>query len=250
MRASGERSSWLAFASSERCDCTSASMRPAAWLKLAATAATSSRPDTSTRWPRLPAPKFSTPCCSALSRRVSRRTAGQAPAATAKNSSTSTTTRLTLRRSTVSPQGQSTGPRSSSAPSRGGGGNPRGGGPTGRLPGRITHSVRPSSSRMAMPWAVPSACRRRKLSDAAMRWPFTSSSASGRRRRCDHACSAAACCSTGSSVPGSERWIRSAHAATRSASIEFACTRSSSMCRWNSQPELKANSSSTATTVR
>ena len=44
MRASGERSSWLALASSDWCERTSASMRSAAWLKLAATAATSSLP--------------------------------------------------------------------------------------------------------------------------------------------------------------------------------------------------------------
>ena len=35
MRASGERSSWLALASSDWCDCTSASTRCAATLKLA-----------------------------------------------------------------------------------------------------------------------------------------------------------------------------------------------------------------------
>ena len=44
MRASGERSSWLALASSDWCDRTSASTRAAATLKLAATAATSSLP--------------------------------------------------------------------------------------------------------------------------------------------------------------------------------------------------------------
>ena len=49
IRASGERSSWLALASSERCDRTSASMRAAATLKLAATAATSSAPEIATR---------------------------------------------------------------------------------------------------------------------------------------------------------------------------------------------------------
>ena len=76
MRASGERSSWLALASSERCAATSASMRAAATLKLAATAATSSAPETSTRWPSAPAPNCSTPRLSDSSRRVSRRTTG------------------------------------------------------------------------------------------------------------------------------------------------------------------------------
>jgi hypothetical protein len=54
MRASGERSSWLALASSERCDWTSASTRAAAMLKLAATAATSSAPEIATRWSSAP----------------------------------------------------------------------------------------------------------------------------------------------------------------------------------------------------
>ena len=53
MRASGERSSWLALASSDWCDCTSASTRAAATLKLVATAATSSWPLTATRWLQL-----------------------------------------------------------------------------------------------------------------------------------------------------------------------------------------------------
>ena len=75
-RASGERSSWLALASSDWCERTSASMRAAARLKLAATAATSSAPEIATRWPSAPAPNCSTPRLSASSRRVSRRTTG------------------------------------------------------------------------------------------------------------------------------------------------------------------------------
>jgi hypothetical protein len=53
-----------------------ASTRCAATLKLEATAATSSLPLTSTRWLSWPAPNCSTPCFSASSRRVSRRTTG------------------------------------------------------------------------------------------------------------------------------------------------------------------------------
>ena len=75
-RASGERSSWLALASRLWCERSSVSMRSAARLKLRATAATSSRPDSSTRWPSDPAPKRSTPACSDSSRRVRPRTTG------------------------------------------------------------------------------------------------------------------------------------------------------------------------------
>ena len=75
-RASGERSSWLALASSDWCERTSASMRSAAWLKLAPSAATSSRPLASTRWSSAPAPKRSTPAFRLSRRRVRRRTTG------------------------------------------------------------------------------------------------------------------------------------------------------------------------------
>ena len=75
-RASGERSSCEAFASSERCARTSVSIRSAERLKLAASAATSSRPCTGTRADRSPEPSASTPRCSRSSRRVSRRTIG------------------------------------------------------------------------------------------------------------------------------------------------------------------------------
>ena len=54
MRASGVRSSWLQLASSRRWAAISSSMRSAERLKLAASAATSSRPSTSTRAPRSP----------------------------------------------------------------------------------------------------------------------------------------------------------------------------------------------------
>ena len=49
-----------------------------------------------------------------------------------------------------------------------------------------------------------------------MRWPFASSSASGKRSRCDHSRKAAACVSGGASAPGRERWIRSPQASSRS----------------------------------
>ena len=61
MRASGVRSSWLQLASSRRWAATSSSMRSAERLKLAASAATSSRPSTFTRAPRSPPPSCSTP---------------------------------------------------------------------------------------------------------------------------------------------------------------------------------------------
>ena len=93
MRASGERSSCDALASSRRCACSSAScrvtrvsIRSAARLKLRASWATSSRPCTSTRACRLPAACASTERCSVSSRRVIRRDTGHAASATARNS--------------------------------------------------------------------------------------------------------------------------------------------------------------------
>ena len=83
-----------------------------------------------------------------------------------------------------------------------------------------------------------------------MRSPLTLSSASGMRSRCDQSRSAAACTSGAASTPGSERWIRSPHAAMRSDSTDSARVRSCSMCCWNTQPDANANSASTATTVR
>ena len=76
MRASGVRSSWLQLASSRRWAATSSSMRWAERLKLAASAATSSRPSTLTRAPRSPPPSCSTPSFSRSSRRPRPRTTG------------------------------------------------------------------------------------------------------------------------------------------------------------------------------
>ena len=245
MRASGERSSWLALASSDWCARTSASMRAAAALKLDATAATSSRPLTSTRWSRRPLPKISMPRLSDCRRRVRWRTTGQAPAATATNRMTSTSTRPTPR--------CHEGGRNGSGGSSGGGPAPA---PSPRAPacrnppGRMTHNVRPSSRRIASPRPRPSFWRRWNESDAPMRSPLGASSASGRRNRCDQSRSAAAWSAGGASVPGSERWISSPQAAMRSDITDSARVRSCSRWRCTTQPEAKANSASTATTVR
>ena len=81
MRASGVRNSWDADASSVRCTETSDSMRAAARLKLAASAATSSQPSTSTLAPRSPAPRASARFLSRSSRRVIAHASGQAATA-------------------------------------------------------------------------------------------------------------------------------------------------------------------------
>jgi len=49
--------------------------------------------------------------------------------------------------------------------------------------------------------------------------------------------------------PGSERWIRSPQASSRSFTADSLRCRSRSMCCSTTKPEAKANSSSTATTV-
>jgi hypothetical protein len=117
-------------------------------------------------------------------------------------------------------------------------------------PGRIRNSVRPSSSTTVKVRTLGSPWRRTKDSEAAMRLPCRSSSASGTRRRCDHSCKDEPCSVSGASGGGSERWIRSPQASMRSDVADSAMCRSRSTWRWNSQPEPKANSSSTATTVR
>ena len=127
-------------------------------------------------------------------------------------------------------------------------------GPPGRMPGggpgRCSSSVRPSSSFSEITGRTGrSAWRRRNESDVPMRWPFSSSSASGRRSRCDQSRSAIACASGDASAPGSERCSSSAQAATRSFTAPSTRTRSCSMWRWNSQPDTAANSSSTTTMV-
>ena len=91
--------------------------------------------------------------------------------------------------------------------------------------------------------------RRVNESEAPMRWPFGSSSARGKRSRCDHSRKAAAWASAGASVPGRERWIRSPQASSRSLAADSLRCRSRSMCFSTTKPEAKANSSSTATTV-
>ena len=90
MRASGDRSSCEALASSDFCDCMSAawfcissSMRPAAALKWRARSATSSAPATGTRSPSRPSPQRCTPRCKASSRCVRRRAMGNTPTITA-----------------------------------------------------------------------------------------------------------------------------------------------------------------------
>ena len=67
--------------------------------------------------------------------------------------------------------------------------------PSWRPPGRIVHSVRPSSSLNENGRTMPSAMRRSNESEAPMRWPFASSRASGTRSRCDQSRSASACAS-------------------------------------------------------
>jgi len=103
---------------------------------------------------------------------------------------------------------------------------------------------------MGNPRPAPSACRRRKDSDAPTRSPPGLSSASGNRNRCDQSLSAAAWSLGGASALGSERWMSSPHAAIRSDNTELARVRSCSMWRWKTQPDANANSASTATTVR
>ncbi|MDT4855130.1 hypothetical protein FQZ97_894710 [compost metagenome] len=83
MRASGERSSCEALASSALCDISRVCTRSAAALKRAARKATSSCPCTGSRVDKSPWPQRSTPFCSASSRLVRRRTIGYAPKATA-----------------------------------------------------------------------------------------------------------------------------------------------------------------------
>ena len=96
MRASGERSSCEAFASSDFCDASSAacspisvSMRSAAVLKWRVRSATSSLPEAGTRTDRSPSPQRCTPCCSDTSRRVRRRATGNSAAITARPASAS-----------------------------------------------------------------------------------------------------------------------------------------------------------------
>ena len=76
IRASGERSSCEALASSDLCEFIRVSMRSAAWLKRPARKATSSRPSMLTRADKSPSPQRSTPRCSASSRSVRRRITG------------------------------------------------------------------------------------------------------------------------------------------------------------------------------
>ncbi len=94
MRASGERSSCEAFASSVLCAPTRPSMRSAERLKLAASAATSSLPSTFTRAVKSPLPSASTLERSRSRRRVAPRTTGYAPTATASAISPSVKNRL------------------------------------------------------------------------------------------------------------------------------------------------------------
>ena len=242
-RASGLRSSWLALASRLWCDRSSTSMRAAARLKLAPRAATSSRPSSATRWCRAPAPKASTPCLRDSSRRVRPRTTGQAPAATARKIISSSTTRPT-------PSGQARGP-----PIQGGriSGDARAEPAPRAALGRGTHSVRPSSKRMERNRAAMSGAsnsRRTKESDAAMRLPAASSSAIGRRRRCDQSRKAANCSAGAASAAGSERCSSSPQASTRSRAAPSARWRCSSMCCCTRAPETTANRASAATTVR
>ena len=225
-------------------------MRAAARLKLAPSAATSSRPLSSTRWFSAPPPKASTPCCSAASRRVSRRATGQAPAATAANSTSS-------RAASPTPSGK---PARPGTPGKPAAGRPIIGPPGGprSTGGRSTHKVRPSSRRTACGRSGRSppaaggraASRRRKLSDAAMRWPSAPSSAIGRRRRSDHSRNAAACSATGASTSGSERCRSSPQAAMRSCATPSRCMRWSSRWLRMNSPDTSANSASATTTVR
>ena len=269
-------------------------MRSAAWLKVTATAATSSWPEASTRCARSPAPKACTPRFKSSSRRVSRRTTGKAPAATATNSKA---TRINGPSACGKPIAPSTGRPGSHCgpPSSGGGAPPLARLPIGRPPNagpaacspsigprrgcssrsgppaapcqsagsvcgppsdggrrsvrRASHSVRPSSSRTAAALRLPSASRRKKLSEAAMRTPRRSSSASGTRSRPDHSRRASACSATGASLAGKARCTRSAQAASRSLAAASKRTRSCSIWRCHIQPDTNANKASAATTV-
>ena len=202
------------------------------------------------------------PCFRASRRRVRRRTTGQAPAATARNNSTTSA-------STTAP--------SDKAPIPGSPGKPRprmrgpshqgpGGGPSRPMPGRspipapgrrmppkrAIHSVRPSSSRTGSPrraMGTPSASRLAQDSDTPMRRPAASSRASGRRRRCDHSDRAATCCSGGAWAGGSERSSKSAQASARLWATASKRSRSCAMWRCTSHPEARANRLSAASTV-
>jgi hypothetical protein len=95
----------------------------------------------------------------------------------------------------------------------------------------------------------PSAVRRRNASEAPMRTPLGLSSASGTRRRWAQSLSAAAWISGAASAPGKAFSSRSAQAPSRSLTTCSVLERSWSSVRWTIQPEPKANSSRTTTTV-
>ncbi len=82
-----------------------------------------------------------------------------------------------------------------------------------------------------------------------MRWPCSSSSAMGTRRRCDQSRKASACTSGGAAAAGSERWIRSPQAAMRSLTAAWLRMRSWSRWRWTSQPDAPANNARETITV-
>ena len=120
--------------------------------------------------------------------------------------------------------------------------------PPWRKPGRIVHNVRPSSS-LNENGRTPSSRRRSNNSEAPMRCPRASSSASGTRRRCDQSRRAASWTSADVSAPGSELPSSSAQAPSRSLATCSLRLRSSSRWRSTIQPDTSANSSNTTRTV-
>ena len=264
MRASGERSSWLALASRLWCERTSASMRAAARLKLAPSAATSSRPSSATRWlqragaegldallqrlepARQPAHhrvgaggdrheqhhQQGAPAQAAGRARRGHHGSGEAPAAPAARPAAAGASRRA--RATV---------HAGARPAR-----------PGAAAGRMTHSVRPSSSRTD--------CARRaarRIVRLAPQERLGRADARAARRRPAPAAGAAAATSRAAPRPArpAARRRRAASAAAarprppaRSLRAGDERTRSWSRWRWNSQPETSANSSSTTTTVR
>ena len=119
----------------------------------------------------------------------------------------------------------------------------------GRGPGRIVHSVRPSSS-LNENGRTPSSMRRSNDSDAPMRWPLrVVERAAARAGAATSRAARRAGTSAVVSGPGSELPSSSAQAPRRSLATCSLRLRSSSRWRSTIQPETRANSSSTTTTV-
>ena len=220
-RASGERSSWLALASRIWCERTSASMRSAAWLKLARHARPPRRArSASTRWSSAPAPKRSTPCFSALEparqaahHRVGAGGHGQRTAAPA------AATRPAPRgQAAAAAPAAAAAVRGPPAPQRAGRAH------AAAAARRSTHSVRPSSRRIGRPRAIAGHLGGRGA--GTTRWrrcagPARRPAPSARAGAATTRAAPRPARSRGASAGGSERWIRSPQAADALAHLRF-----------------------------